>query len=96
MLGPRWVYTARVSSHLLHRSHRHQNVHQAGFVATRLQLEAATASGCLTIAYWPHWAYHQIEAADTQLYFQCGLMKVMPLEVTPAALGLAPHTVALV
>lgn len=69
------------SRSLLPRPGLLQNVHQAGFVATQQQLAAAQASGCLTLLYSPHWAYHEIEAADTQLYFQCGLMKVVPLQV---------------
>ncbi len=64
-----------------------QNVHQAGFMATRVQLETAAAAGCLTRVYEvPHWFYPRIETADSQLYFQCGFMKVVPLEVRSVVL----------
>ncbi len=59
-----------------------QVVHQGGFLATRAQLAAAASSGCLPAAYHPgHWFYGPIESADSQLYYECGFMKVVPLEV---------------
>jgi hypothetical protein len=64
-----------------------QNVHQAGFLATRKQLQQALASGCLHGKYEYHWSYHSIEAADTELYFRCGFMKVIPLSPRVGADG---------
>lgn len=55
-------------------------MHQGGFLATQRQLQTALASGCLAREYHYHWSYGPIETADTELYFRCGLMKVMPLE----------------
>ena len=57
-------------------------------MATRVQLETAAAAGCLTRVYEvSHWFYGRIETADSQLYFQCGFMKVVPLEVR----SVVPH-----
>ena len=71
-----------------------QNVHQGGFLATRSQIQRALARGCLTSTYTPHWAYHEIETADTQLYYQCELMKVVPLPPEPTDTGTVTASVA--
>ncbi len=62
-----------------------QNVHQGGFVSTRVQLAAALAQGCLHDHYAFHWSYHEIETADTELYFRCNLMKVTPVSISSTA-----------
>ncbi len=72
-----------------------QNIHQAGFVATRKQLQHALARECLPDRYSYHWSYHEIEAADSQLYFDCGFMKVVPLEPTFTAAGISDGGVSL-
>lgn len=48
-------------------------------MATRQQLLESLSSRCLHDHYVHHWSYHEIETADTELYFRCGLMKVIPL-----------------
>jgi hypothetical protein len=59
-----------------------QVVHQGGFLATRAQLATVATRSCLRPAYHPgHWFYGTIESVDSQLYFECGFMKVVPLEV---------------
>ena len=62
-------------------------MHQGGFVATRQQLLVAGARGCLHDHYVYHWSYHEIETADTELYFRCKFMKVIPISAADATLA---------
>jgi hypothetical protein len=51
-------------------------------MASRAQLATAVSRRCFSSTNNPrHWFHGDIEAADSQLYFQCGFMKVVPLEV---------------
>jgi hypothetical protein len=49
-------------------------------MATKQQVRQAVSRGCLPEAYAPHWYYDERCTAATELYFRCGLMKVVPLD----------------
>jgi hypothetical protein len=65
-------------------------MHQGGFVATNAQLMRAIDLNCLPQSLdtsGKHWAFGDMEAADSQLYYQCGFMKVVPIGSASGASG---------
>ena len=55
-------------------------MHAGVWIATSAQLETALKVGCLSNSYTPHWFYGPLEAAASELYYRCDMMKVVPVE----------------
>jgi len=54
--------------------------HQGGFlVAGRGRLAGLRRSGCLTAGFVSHWLYPVIEAADSQVWYNCSATRAVPV-----------------
>ncbi|CAE7336232.1 unnamed protein product, partial [Symbiodinium sp. KB8] len=51
-----------------------------GWMLTAGQLAAGLRRGCIATEPRSHWAYSEAQTAYTDVYYACGLMRVLPLE----------------